>query len=157
MATVGKETVIVGVDESESSMYALDWTLRHFFSPFASNPPFNLVIVYAKPLPSATVGLSGTAEVLRIIEEDLRRMAERVVETANQICRNKLVTDVVIEVVQGDARHGLTEAVERHRASLLVVGSHGYGAIKRALLGSVSDYCAHHIGCSVTIVKKPHA
>ncbi|KAF3556416.1 hypothetical protein F2Q69_00010234 [Brassica cretica] len=38
---------------------------------------------------------------------------------------------------------------------ILVVGSHGYGAIKRAVLGSVSDYCAHHAHCSVMIVKKP--
>jgi nucleotide-binding universal stress UspA family protein len=49
----------------------------------------------------------------------------------------------------------LCAAAEKHRADLLVVGSHGYGAIKRALLGSVSDYCAHHVHCSVMIVKQP--
>lgn len=38
---------------------------------------------------------------------------------------------MVIEVIEGDARNVLCEAVERHHASVLVVGSHGYGAIKR--------------------------
>lgn len=36
-----------------------------------------------------------------------------------------------LEVVEGDARNVLCEAVEKHNASVLVVGSHGYGAIKR--------------------------
>lgn len=39
--------------------------------------------------------------------------------------------DVVLEVIEGDARNVLCEAVEKHHASVLVVGSHGYGAIKR--------------------------
>ena len=41
------------------------------------------------------------------------------------------VHDVKVEVVEGDARNVLCEAVEKHHASILVVGSHGYGAIKR--------------------------
>jgi hypothetical protein len=38
----------------------------------------------------------------------------------------------VFEAVEGDARNVLCEAVERHHAEMLVVGSHGYGAIKRS-------------------------
>ena len=41
------------------------------------------------------------------------------------------VHDVKVEVVEGDARNVLCDAVEKHHASILVVGSHGYGAIKR--------------------------
>jgi hypothetical protein len=36
-----------------------------------------------------------------------------------------------VEVVEGDARNVLCDAVEKHHASILVLGSHGYGAIKR--------------------------
>lgn len=35
------------------------------------------------------------------------------------------------ETIEGDPRNVLCEAVEKHNASILVVGSHGYGAIKR--------------------------
>ena len=42
------------------------------------------------------------------------------------------VSDAVFEAVEGDARNVLCEAVERHHAEMLVVGSHGYGAIKRS-------------------------
>jgi nucleotide-binding universal stress UspA family protein len=41
------------------------------------------------------------------------------------------VNDVIVEVVEGDARNVLCDTVEKYRASILVVGSHGYGAIKR--------------------------
>ncbi|KAK1558678.1 hypothetical protein Q3G72_005339 [Acer saccharum] len=152
-----KQAMVVGIDDSEHSVYALEWTLDHFFTNFASNPPFKLVVVHSKPSASSVVGLVGpaAAEVMPYVDSDLKRIAARVVEKAKEICVTKLVNDVVVEVVEGDARNVLCEAVEKHHASVLVVGSHGYGAIKRAVLGSVSDYCAHHAHCTVMIVKKP--
>jgi hypothetical protein len=42
-------------------------------------------------------------------------------------------SDAVFEALEGDARNVLCEAVERHGAEMLVVGSHGYGAIKRSV------------------------
>lgn len=38
---------------------------------------------------------------------------------------------------------------------VFVLGSHGYGFIKRVFLGSMSDYLAYHAHCSFMIVKKP--
>ncbi|KAK3021039.1 hypothetical protein RJ639_047286 [Escallonia herrerae] len=157
MATSEKSVMVVAIDDSEHSFYALDWTLDHFFTPFVPNSPYKLVIVHAKPTPASAIGLAGpgAADVLPYVDADLKKIAARVVEKAKEICHVKLVNDVIMEVVEGDARNVLCEAVEKHHATLLVVGSHGYGAIKRAVLGSVSDYCAHHAHCSVMIVKRP--
>ena len=47
---------------------------------------------------------------------------------------------MVVEVMEGDARNVLCEAVERHQASILVVGSHVYGAIKRYSLKLVPTF-----------------
>lgn len=44
---------------------------------------------------------------------------------------NMQVDDVSLEVVEGDARIVMCEAVDKYHASILVLGSHGYGAIKR--------------------------
>ncbi len=157
METAEKSVMIVAMDESEHSFYALQWTLNHFFAPSSGTAPFKLVLVHAKPSPATAVGLAGpgAADVLPYLDTDLKKIAARVVEKAREICRSKSVTDVAVDVVEGDARNVLCEAVEKHHASILVVGSHGYGAIKRAVLGSVSDYCAHHAHCTVMIVKKP--
>ncbi|KAH7517075.1 universal stress protein PHOS34 [Ziziphus jujuba] len=154
---IEKQVMIVGVDESEQSRYALEWTLDHFFAPFSTIKPFKLVIVHAKPTPTSAVGLAGpgAADVLPYVDKDLKRIAARVLENAKELCHSKSVDDVLLEAVEGDPRNVLCEAVEKHHASVLIVGSHGYGAIKRAVLGSVSDYCAHHAHCSVMIVKRP--
>ncbi|KAL9418398.1 hypothetical protein AB3S75_041248 [Citrus x aurantiifolia] len=157
MATAETQTMVVGIDDSEHSTYALQWTLDHFFANSTVNPPFKLVIVHARPSPSAVIGLAGpgAVEVLPHVDSDLKKIAARLVEEAKEICSRKSVHDAVVEVVEGDARNILCDVVEKHHASILVVGSHGYGAIKRAVLGSVSDYCAHHAHCTVMIVKRP--
>ncbi|TVU49863.1 hypothetical protein EJB05_01202 [Eragrostis curvula] len=152
----GKMRMVVGVDDSEPSFYALQWALQHFFLPPAGQPQqYRLVVVTAKPPAACNVGLAGpgAADVVSFVEADLKRSSKRVIEKAKQLCAQ--VSDAVFEVVEGDARNVLCEAVERHRAEMLVVGSRGYGAIKRAVLGSVSDYCIHHAHCTVMIVKKP--
>ena len=41
------------------------------------------------------------------------------------------VDDVSTEVSQEDPQNVLCEAIDKHHASILVMGSHGYGAIKR--------------------------
>lgn len=41
------------------------------------------------------------------------------------------VDDVSMEIVEGDPRNVLCDAVDRHHAAILVVGSHGYGVVKR--------------------------
>jgi len=60
------------------------------------------------------------------------------------------VDEVTMEVAEGDARNVLCDAVERHRASILVMGSHGYGAIKRyviqsLLVNSIKQIPFHHL------------
>ncbi|KAH0667421.1 universal stress protein A-like protein [Solanum tuberosum] len=150
-----KPVMVVGMDDSEHSFYALEWTLEHLFGP--SPPPFKLLIVHAKPTATSAIGLAGPggADVLPYVEADLRKISSRIAEKAKKICSAKSVNDVVVEIVEGDARSVLCDAVEKHHASMLVVGSHGYGVLKRTVLGSVSDYCAHHAHCSVMIVKRP--
>lgn len=48
------------------------------------------------------------------------------------------VADAVFEVVEGDPRNVLCEKVEKYHADVLVVGSHGYGAIKRFITSNLS-------------------
>lgn len=154
MVKGGKPVMLVGIDDSDHSYYALEWTLKHFFAP-GQPQQYHLVLLTSKPPASAVIGIAGlgTAELLPTLELDLKHGAARVIEKAKEMCSQ--VIDASYEVLEGDARNILCEAVERHHADMLVVGSHGYGAWKRAVLGSVSDYCSHHAHCTVMIVKRP--
>ncbi|KAG2402924.1 uncharacterized protein HKW66_Vig0248070 [Vigna angularis] len=120
------------------------------FCYFLNSPTF-----FFNSIQNPSLVYVGAAEILPIVDSDLRKIAARVVDSARQLCIDKSVDDVTAEVVEGDPRNVLCDAVEKYHAAVLVVGSHGYGAIKRAVLGSVSDYCAHHAHCTVMIVKKP--
>lgn len=179
----GKPVMVVGIDDSDHSYYALNWTLQHFF--VAGQPQqYQLVVLTAKPPASSVIGIAGvgSAELLPKVETDLKRSVARVMDKAKKLCTETevvrvtiyaccfakiikiikmhdrgwvQVTDVGYEAIEGDARSVICDAVERHHAEILVVGCHAYSKWKRAVLGSVSDYCAHHAHCTVMIVKRP--
>jgi nucleotide-binding universal stress UspA family protein len=45
----------------------------------------------------------------------------------------------------------------RHNADLIVVGTHGHGAVARFFLGSVADRVLHEAKCPVIVTKEPKA
>ena len=59
--------MLVGIDESEQSFYALEWALDHFFTPFSPNFPFNIILVHAKPTPTSAIGFAGPGNVFFFI------------------------------------------------------------------------------------------
>jgi nucleotide-binding universal stress UspA family protein len=54
---------------------------------------------------------------------------------------------------EGDPAESIVEAARSERADVIVVGSHGRGAIGRALIGSVSDQVVRHAPCPVLVVR----
>jgi hypothetical protein len=54
-AEQGKTVVVVGVDDSERSYHALEWTVRHVAAGAAE-----LVVVHAKPSAASVIGFGGT-------------------------------------------------------------------------------------------------
>jgi nucleotide-binding universal stress UspA family protein len=55
-------------------------------------------------------------------------------------------------LVQGPTVDTILEQAERQKADLLIVGSHGHGAVYRALLGSVSEGVLHRSKIPVLII-----
>lgn len=77
-------------------------------------------------------GGEGASDVLQAVEADLKRAATKVIDKAKDLCNKKGVKDMAFEVLDGDARNVACDAVDKHHASLLVMGSHGYGTFKRS-------------------------
>lgn len=157
MTSGSERVVVVGVDDSAHSYHALQTALDLFFVPSKSNPQFKLVVIHARPIATSVLTFAGpeAVNIIPMVEQDLDKTAELVKKKCTEVCSAKSVAISSIEVIEGDPRNIMLEASERHHASVLVLGSHGYGAFKRVFLGSVSDYLAHHAHCSVMIVKKP--
>jgi nucleotide-binding universal stress UspA family protein len=81
----------------------------------------------------------GEKEVRKVITEAAARAEEAGVETRSVVLRG-----IPVEAI--------CEAAERFAPQFLVIGSHGWGAMKRALFGSVSAGVLHHATCPVLVV-----
>lgn len=57
------------------------------------------------------------------------------------------------EMAMGRPEHALVKASQRDGTDLLVVGHRGVSGVRKALLGSVSEYCTHHAECSVLVAR----
>ncbi|KAK3146072.1 hypothetical protein QOZ80_3BG0261270 [Eleusine coracana subsp. coracana] len=150
--------VLAAVDASEESLHALSWALDNIVR---GHPDAELVIVHAQnvvdhvvyPVAGHAIAFAPPAalESMRKAQEENSR---RITARALQICNAKQVR-ATVAVVEGDAKEAICQAVEQMHAGLLVLGSRGLGKIKRAFLGSVSDYLTHHATCPVLVVKPP--
>lgn len=91
-----------------------------------------------------------------VVDKYTSEVAGNVMEKAKRMCNeacDKLKVDTRVE--SGDARDVICQMAEKLNVDLVVMGSHGYGLIKRTFLGSVSNHCAQNAKCPVLIVKRP--
>ncbi|KAI3467076.1 hypothetical protein Pfo_023739 [Paulownia fortunei] len=151
----GMKKVMVAIDESDCSHYALQWTLDNLRDSLIHS---DLLIFTAQPfsdyayIHASSFGVTSP-EFLRSIQENQKKMAIALLEKAKDICgANGITAQTVTEV--GDPKEVICNAVEKQKIDLLVLGSHSRGALKRAFLGSVSNYCVHNAKCQVLIVRK---
>ena len=54
----------------------------------------------------------------------------------------------------GDPGEILVNSANRHRAAQIIMGTRGFGIVRRTILGSVSEYVIHHTSVPVTVVPK---
>jgi nucleotide-binding universal stress UspA family protein len=116
------------------------------------------LICIVEPPPAATAGLeSGFAGgVVEPSTVDAAWVAAYEDATdAIERTRAALADGAAAEPVVENGSPGptLCESAERLSADVIVVGSRGRGAIKRALLGSVSTYVVHNAPCPVLVVR----
>ncbi|XP_047332101.1 universal stress protein A-like protein [Impatiens glandulifera] len=149
--------VMVALDESDVSLYALKWALDVFLPSMAEEA--KLTIVHVQPPFESYIYTVGPVIYAKPPEIELMRKAqqegaEKLFAQALPLCSaNKVNADTL--VLEGDAKDMICEATEKMEVDLLVMGSRGLGMIKRTLLGSISDYCVHHAKCPVLIVRTP--
>ncbi len=129
------ETIVVGVDGSDTSKNALRWAARQ-----AEVTRATLVAVYSWG-PIYPVGIDPEEKA----RKELRKQVVQVLGAGP--------ADGVRLVLSPDAPGHLLVR-EAAQAELLVVGGHGHGhgALASALVGSVIEYCLHHARCPVAVI-----
>jgi nucleotide-binding universal stress UspA family protein len=145
-APISHSGILVGVDGSPASKYAVDWAARdaamrnvrlivmHAVQPIGMNLP---------PLPAPTAFARWQVERGQKILDDAVEIARKATPdgVSAQIESELLFSPVVPTLVD------LSKEVQ-----MVVVGSRGRGPLARSLLGSVSSSLIRHAHCPVAVI-----
>jgi nucleotide-binding universal stress UspA family protein len=137
--------ILLPVDGSPGSLAAV----RHALALAGGGLPIGVVLVNVQEPPSLyEVVVAHDADLIDRVRRaagiDQLREAEALVKAA-QIDRD-------FEVVGGDPRHRLIEAIETHGCDAVVMGARGHGAREHGGLGSVALAIVQHSPVPVTVV-----
>ena len=118
-------------------------------------PPSRIVMVSVASTidPSLVTGTGFAGGVMSLDEKNALVDAQH---AAAQVHLDEAVAELGLAnvetmVVFGDAGHEICTLAETLPASVVVVGTHGRGGIKRALRGSTSDHVVRHCPCPVLV------
>lgn len=134
--------VVVGADDAPESEAALGYAFEQ-----AKLRGARLRVLHAWQLPVHAYAPEVSYGMDEIAEERRRAIAERLAAYQEKYPQ----VEVVQDMRAGAAADELAAASEN--ADLVVVGSHGRGAVASALLGSVSRAVLHRARCPVAVVR----
>jgi nucleotide-binding universal stress UspA family protein len=88
--------------------------------------------------------------LIEVLEQNARAYLEKVATTVPAEVFDRT------QVVVGAPWQAICDAARESKADLVVIGSHGYGAVDR-LLGTTAAKVVNHSPCSVLVVREPHS
>lgn len=146
--------ILLAIDGSTFSDAAINEVARRTW-PAGSEV---LVLTVTEPIVVSAVGTWDVVPTYFVdVEKALRDQAEAVIQGAalKLLAAEDKPLKVTTEIKQGSPKQVILDEAARWGADLIVLGSHGYGAWSRFLLGSVSQAVVTHAKCSVEVVKRP--
>jgi len=141
-------TIVVGTDGSPQGDDAVR-AAGEVAAAIGAGPVHVVTACHAISKPEWTEAMSQVPSEFRgsiHLHED----TERVLEEASQILAEYGVA-AETHLIEERPTEALVDVAEREDADLIVVGSRGLSAPRRALLGSVSSKLVHHAPCAVLV------
>lgn len=74
-------------------------------------------------------------------------------EHSTKLNKTAKISHEIYALKAGDPRDVIVDFCRDAKVDLLVMGSRGIGAVKRALMGSTSAYCVHNAPCPVVVCR----
>ena len=122
-------------------------------------PPHRIVVLtVASPVDPALVTGTGFAGGVMAFDEkndlvEAQREAARA--TLDETVSALGLAEAETRLEFGDAGHIICQVAEELPASVVVLGTHGRGGIRRAVMGSTSDHVVRHAVCPVLVQQQP--
>lgn len=144
--------ILLAIDGSPCSDVAVEEVARR---PWPEGSSLKVLNVFEPPMPPTAEAWAMPASYIEEIDMALRQQGQNIIDTALQKLRSNKSLALSSLLVPGSARATILDEAESWGADLIVLGSHGYKAWKRFLLGSVSQAVVSHAKCSVEVVRCP--
>ena len=145
--------ILVATDGSEEAELAATAAAE-----LAKSTDSELHIVHVSEL-GAEVSLNPAYSINRdLLEEPLRELERQGRHLLNR--QVKKIEEAAGTVTEAHLRiasrpdHEIILLAEEIGAGMITMGSHGYGPLKRVLMGSVSESVVRHAHCPVTVARK---
>lgn len=135
-ATDGSPTARRAEEEAIAVAKATGWELR-------------VVTVWHIP-PVTSFGYLPGSSLVEVSEAEHDRAREIVEDVVGRA--RKAGVAATFELREGYAPGEICDAAKETDARLIVIGAHGWGAVKRVIFGSVSNAVLHHAPCGVLVV-----
>jgi len=148
--------ILLAVDGSPCSDVAVEEVARR---PWPEGSSIKVLTAYELPAPPTPEGWALPLDYFKDLDIALQKQARNTVDRALQTLKSKLDKSVLLDaaLVPGPPRTLILDEAESWGADLIMLGSHGYRAWERLLLGSVSQAVVSHAKCSVEVVRRPLA
>ncbi len=138
------EVIVVGYDRTHASAKALARA-----ADIAEAENAKLVVTSTAPL---LVGGAAAHGLGPFDPADSPAEHREDLDHARELLANRKL-NVEYDLELGDPADTIVALADRHKADLVVVGTHERGFLDRLLHGSVSDDVSHHAHCDVLIVR----
>lgn len=145
--------ILLAIDGSPSSEAAVTEVASRFW-PEGTEVKILSAVKVAIPYIPDPFFILETAN-LELREREFNHLTTAVERAAAQLRESESGNGLKIEteILDGSPKEVIVDEAEAWGADLIVIGSHGYGNVKRFLLGSVSQAVAAHAPCSVQIIR----
>ena len=137
--------ILVGIDGSEESMFALDWALAE-----ATSRGLPLQLVHAVDL--RPYGAPSHIGALYSEENDARLHARHVLKAARERAAT-VAPNVAVTAKTATTRPAAALIKASTGAGMVVLGARGGGGFEGLLLGAVAAQVAAHAACPVVVVR----
>jgi nucleotide-binding universal stress UspA family protein len=144
--------IILSTDGSDHSKIMVKKFSDRIFAPKTT---VRIISAYERTAIMMDVAPMGVlSEYNAMIDNYSLKLAESALEYAAAVLKKEHPElSVSTLAIEGSPKNAILQEAEAFDADLIVVGSHGHGAIAGFLLGSVSQAVALHAKCSVEIVR----
>ncbi len=142
--------IVLATDFSKASQCAVEYAKTLSTQLGATLEVVHIFNERVVNIPSAYCFMPGAADWM---DDYIAQNKKRGQETLSKLCED--LGGCKGHFLEGAPGQEIVAFVNSNDVDLLVMGTHGYNALMRVVMGSVAEYVLHHVKCPVFTVKQP--